>query len=314
MHPLARRGPAFPRLVELGLGDEDGGAGFADWFDANVPPGPLHDERVHWLCVPVARWLEQRLTRATRRPFMLGLNAPQGAGKTTLAAGLVGAFREVLGVQALALSVDDFYLTRAEQRRLADRHPGNPFLEQRGYPGTHDVALGAHVLSALRAGVALDVPRYDKSAHGGLGDRSPTAHPVDGPVDLVILEGWLLGFTPVPRVEDPHLEVPNEALRAYEAWQTHLDALLVLEMADDTQVVAWRVEAEQAMRASGRPGLSDEAITAYVSRFLPAYRTWSPTLRHGRWQGEERFTLTLDARRVPVAAHGPRPADGPGTR
>jgi len=112
----------------------------------------------------------------------------------------------------------------------------------------------------------------------------------------------MVGFPALDQVEDPHLAAPNEALRAYDAWHQHLEVLLVLEMADDRQVVSWRVEAEQAMRASGKPGLSDEAITDYVSRFLPAYRTWGPTLKQGRWQGDDRFTLVLDARRVPIAA------------
>jgi D-glycerate 3-kinase len=312
MHPLARHGPAYARLDALGLTDDAGWDRWATWFDAHLSPGPpvgphldppsFRDERVHWLCVPVARWLEHRLAAAHHRPLIVGFNAPQGAGKSTLAASLVAAFREVTGAQAVALSIDDFYLTRAEQVRLAAAHPGHPFLEQRGYPGTHDVPLGARVLAALRAGQAVEVPRYDKSAHGGLGDRSPPPHSIAGAVDLVLLEGWLLGFAPLEHVGDPHLVEPNEALRAYDAWHQHLDALLVLEMADDRQVISWRVEAEQAMRASGRPGLSDEAITDYVSRFLPAYRAFGPTLRTGRWQGDDRFSLTLDARRVPVAA------------
>ena len=44
--------------------------------------------------------------------------------------------------------------------------------------------------------------RYDKSAFGGLGDRAdPAAWPVAAPpVDIVLLEGWMLGFRPVGAV------------------------------------------------------------------------------------------------------------------
>ncbi|MCU0694945.1 MAG: hypothetical protein MUC96_00295 [Myxococcaceae bacterium] len=300
MHPLATAGPAFARLESLGLTDDASWTRLARWFDGQVPPGPLHDERVQWLCVPIARWLEHRLTLQRRRPVMLGLNAPQGAGKTTLAGLLTRLCGEVLGVRAVALSIDDFYLTRAEQLALAARYAGNPVLEHRGYPGTHDVALGERVLTALREGRAVDLPRYDKSMHGGRGDRSAEVTPCTGAVDVVIVEGWMLGFTPVERVDDPQLVVPNELLQAYEAWHRHLDAMVSLELLEPTHVVAWRIEAERAMRAAGRPGLSDAEVADYVARFLPAYRTWSPTLRTGRWQGEARFTLVLDGRRVPV--------------
>ncbi len=47
----------------------------------------------------------------------------------------------------------------------------------------------------------MAVPRYDKSCHGGRGDRAPeSAWPVvKGPLDIVLFEGWMLGFTPVPK-------------------------------------------------------------------------------------------------------------------
>lgn len=43
------------------------------------------------------------------------------------------------------------------------------------------------------------VPQYDKSLHKGRGDRAPFGRwlTATGPVDVVILEGWMLGFTPL---------------------------------------------------------------------------------------------------------------------
>jgi pantothenate kinase-related protein Tda10 len=42
--------------------------------------------------------------------------------------------------------------------------------------------------------------RYDKSAQGARGDRAdPSVWPrVCGPVDIVLFEGWMSGFTPLP--------------------------------------------------------------------------------------------------------------------
>jgi D-glycerate 3-kinase len=41
--------------------------------------------------------------------------------------------------------------------------------------------------------------RYDKSAFQGKGDRADesTWPSVEGPLDLVLFEGWMLGFKPV---------------------------------------------------------------------------------------------------------------------
>ena len=55
---------------------------------------------------------------------------------------------------------------------------------------------------------------------------------VSGPVDVVLFEGWMLGFTPVS-TEDatavhPGLESVNEALQAYEgeSQNFHVDYML----------------------------------------------------------------------------------------
>ncbi|MER2562747.1 MAG: hypothetical protein ABTQ32_18620 [Myxococcaceae bacterium] len=287
--PFARSGPLWPMLGVVNAAEWNDAA---TWLEHELQHEANRDLRIHWLIVPLALWLKQRSTQ--RSPLMVGLNAPQGAGKTTLTRNLVGVFAHVFGLRAVSLSVDDFYLRREEQLALATRHPGNRYLEHRGYPGTHDVALGASVLAALRDGRDVALPRYDKSAHGGRGDRSADVSWVRGRVDLVLLEGWMLGFKPVAAVEDTALAAPNELLRAYDAWDSLLDVFIALRMQRVEQVVRWRIEAEQAMRASGRPALSDAEVEDYVRRFLPAYELW---------RAEAELSVTLDAERRPTPGH-----------
>lgn len=43
-------------------------------------------------------------------------------------------------------------------------------------------------------------------------------------------------------------------------------------------VFKWRLQAEEGMRASGKPGMSDAQIADFVARFMPAYKAYLPVL------------------------------------
>jgi len=291
-----------------------------------------------------------------RPPLVLGISAPQGCGKTTLTEQLSELFAH-LGYRVAGVSIDDFYLTRREQEALALANLGNRLLELRGNAGTHDLALGARCLEALRActssssasaggtpqeegagggeasaasddasgGEGVAVPRYDKSAFGGKGDRAPEgAWPrVCAPLQLVLFEGWMLGFRPlgdgggavgaaVSAEDAADLRPVDAALRAYEeAWDRLVDSWLVVRVGDAGWVRGWRLQAEQAMRAAGRGGMSDAGVADFVSRYLPAYGAYLPSLyAEGPTTARAGRTLVVevDERRSPVAAQKPLPA------
>ena len=209
------------------------------------------------------------------------------------------------GKRCITISIDDFYLTRGEQVKLAAEHADNPLLQQRGYPGTHDIELGARVLRSIKNGnMSVSIPRYDKSLHGGKGDRLPESEwtHVDGSVDLVFVEGWMLGFSPVEKKQLPngHFEEINNALKNYVAWHRQLDGFLQLAPEDPHYVVGWRIEAEQRMRAQGRPGMSDPEIRAYVEKFLPAYETYLPQLEKNPPVIRSRRRIVIGKDRLPV--------------
>jgi D-glycerate 3-kinase len=269
----------------------------------------LHDvvpdaRRVEEYYAPLALGCAVRIERCAHRPWILGLQGPQGCGKSTLAAALTHAF-ESAGVRAATVSIDDFYLTYDEQVALAARHPGNPYLIYRGYPGTHDVELGRKTIEAiasLGAGQETLVPQYQKGAHAGRGDRAPMSEwkRVVGPVDMLVIEGWMLGFSPVePSALDPDRKAPNSFLAAYAAWHRKLDSFVRLDVASLETIVTWRVDAERARRASGEPALSDEDARDYIERFLPAYRVYMPGLR-ARPPCEDVRAVMLAENRMPV--------------
>jgi D-glycerate 3-kinase len=304
---LVASGPAFETLSRLGPIDWAQWRTVGDELARRLNGAADLAPRIHHLYLPVLFFCAAQARAATRRPVVIGVQAPQGAGKTTLVSHVLALLPE-LGLRGAGVSIDDFYLTRDEQLRIAAAHPGNPYLEHRGYPGTHDIDLGVATLTALRQlgpdrdGQVARVPVYDKSMHGGRGDRTSSSdwREVAAPLDVVFVEGWMLGFTPVPAgdLDDAFLVEPNRALAAYDRWHRLLDAFVVLRATDPRFVLQWRVEAEEAMAARGRPALSRAAIEDYIRRFLPAYARYGGA--PDRIPPDRRLTIALDSQRRPV--------------
>eukprot|EP00798_Chlamydomonas_sp_ICE-L_P021504 gene21504-28486_t len=217
------------------------------------------------------------------------------------------------------LAISNSSLTHAfrlqDQSALAASNPSNPLLELRGNAGTHDLALGTSTLEELRTltekGKSAAVPRYDKSANSGRGDRAdPSTWPkLDGPLDVIFFEGWMSGFTPISDEEaaalDPSLPPVNACLRSYkEAWDSYVDSWLVVRIGDPQWVFGWRLQAEEKMRASGKPGMTNDQIADFVARFQVAYRAYLPGLYNNgptTAKAGRLLTIQVDQNRTPVA-------------
>ncbi len=91
------------------------------------------------------------------RPRRIGLAGGQGTGKSTLSRLLERACDQV-GIRACVLSLDDYYLPRAERLALARRV--HRLFETRGPPGTHDVALCRAQMTSLSGNGEIDLPVF----------------------------------------------------------------------------------------------------------------------------------------------------------
>ncbi|KAM7475946.1 hypothetical protein LguiB_023189 [Lonicera macranthoides] len=277
--------------------------------------------RIYHYYIPVFLWCEQKISHHTSMfkdaqdipPLVIGFSAPQGCGKTTLVFALEYLFR-VTGRKSATLSIDDFYLTAEEQAKLRENNPGNALLELRGNAGSHDLSFSVETLTALskltKEGMKMKLPRYDKSAYSGRGDRAdPTTWPeVEGPLTVVLFEGWMLGFKPLPvevvKAVDPQLVEVNKSLEAYyDAWDKFVEAWIVIKIKDPNCVYQWRLQAEIAMKADGMPGMSDEEVMDFVSRYLPAYKAYLPALYSEGPSGsdpEHTLVIEIDEGRNPI--------------
>lgn len=75
--------------------------------------------------------------------------------------------------------------------------------------------LANEVFGRLRRGENVKLPAYDKGAKGGRGDRRPEEEwrEVDGKADLLLLEGWCVGFQPLSEeaIKDIYLGTKKDA-------------------------------------------------------------------------------------------------------
>jgi D-glycerate 3-kinase len=255
------------------------------------------------LCISFILDLLAKYPPPPPRPFIIGLNGIQGVGKTTLVTALASQLRAGHNLTTLVCSIDDFYLPHAQQLRLAASHPDNPLVQHRGQPGTHDIALAGAVFEALRHGKATRLPRYDKAAFSGRGDRVDECQwtevngPDKEPVRVVILEGWCVGFRALEEGEVrakwlapsqtlatheiEHLLFINEQLRAYGDLTDLFDAFIHIDAEDTHYVYGWRLEQEKAMREVRGSGMTDDEVIAFVNGYYPAYELFSDRLRSG---------------------------------
>ena len=230
---------------------------------------------------------------------VVGICGSQGSGKSTLAAYLVAAI-SALGVSAVAVSLDDFYLTRAQRNSLAETV--HPLLQTRGVPGTHDVGLLQQVLetistinasefnNAIMPPVNMSLPSFNK----GIDDREGFS---EVHASVLVLEGWCLGVQPQPEqlldeainaleeVEDDmgiwRRWVNQQIENGYSDLWTHVDYWVQLNAPSFTQVRQWRGEQEAGLPQAQR--MSQEQLIRFIEHYerLTRWQWQSPSLQPG---------------------------------
>jgi D-glycerate 3-kinase len=221
--------------------------------------------------------------RQLNRPLVQGILGVQGTGKTTMCQ-ILSLILQQLGYRTLSWSLDDLYKTYSDRLALLQQ---DPRLIWRGPPGTHDLDLGLNVLNQIRQGeTAVTIPRFDKSAHAGAGDR--TTPEVVTNVDIVLFEGWFVGVRPIdpnafelappPIITDADKAFArdmNRQLSNYLPLWERLDSLILLYPTDYRSSLEWRKQAEQQMVAAGKSGMSNSQIEDFVNYF---WRSLHPEL------------------------------------
>lgn len=233
---------------------------------------------------PLADSIATRV-RLSDHLVVAGLCGAQGSGKSTAAAALVELLHQ-MDLPSVALSIDDFYLPRSARTELAASV--HPLLMTRGVPGTHDVELALATIESLGTDEPTLLPAFDK----GTDERRPRRQwrEQQGPLRVVILEGWCVGARAEPesslavpvnaleRDEDPDgswRRYVNEALvTRYPALFNRLSPLVLLAAPSFEVVQTWRAEQEHKLRERlQREGgdasrvMSDAGIARFIAHY-----------------------------------------------
>lgn len=259
--------------------------------------------------------LDQLSAQGSDKPFFIGLNGVQGAGKTVLTSTLYETLTsEPHNLPTVVFSLDDLYLTHDDQLTLAKDNPSNPLLQHRGQPGTHDIPLLLDIFRALSEGKPTSIPKYNKSLFSGQGDRSPKSewtHVNSDPTNptlIILFEGWCVGFQPISSslLSQKHSSATstlksspdtyhgrlghntlssvtaiNDSLKQYSKLWSYFNVFVHIDAADPLYVYKWRLEQEATTKREKGSGMSDEEVRTFVDGYYPSYELYTDTLRRG---------------------------------
>ncbi|GJE91428.1 hypothetical protein PsYK624_075780 [Phanerochaete sordida] len=260
--------------------------------------------------------LSRHRAEHTKVPLFVAVQGPQGSGKTFLTTRLREALVAEDSLKVAVLSIDDLYLPHEQLVAVAKAYPENRLLQGRGQPGTHDVDLGTQILTRLKRinedterKSVVHIPKFDKSLHGGEGDRVLEGTDIEAPVDVVVLEGWCVGFYPSSEEEiNRRFELPvqglgddffrargfrkedvldiNERLKHLASWWSYFDAFIQIKPVEShpyDYIYKWRLQQEHNMKAqNGGKGMTDEQVEKFVDRYIPGYVFFGDGVTNGQ--------------------------------
>ncbi|CDR37726.1 CYFA0S01e15874g1_1 [Cyberlindnera fabianii] len=249
---------------------------------------PIVEETITFLNPILKDW------NYTEKPLIINISGPQGSGKSYLSSKLLQYFTTAYShLKSVTFSTDDIYLTHKDQVKVVKEYPKNVLLKGRGLPGTHDVNLGYQLLADLdNRKSGFSIPRYDKSAFNGEGDRAPEEEweKVEKPADIVVFEGWFNGFTPfdsdegiLEKIEESEIlkkydkemlfEV-NSNLAGYIKLWDFVDVDIFYDTDDIDNVNDWRIQQEHELIKKKGTGMTDDEVRSFIERYMVVYELY----------------------------------------
>ncbi len=232
--------------------------------------------------LPLSKWIYS-IYKKDNKTKIIGLAGGQGAGKSTVTGILKFIFKKKYGLNLCCFSIDDFYKTKTERRKMSKKV--HPLFLTRGVPGTHDIGLINKTIKKLKTKKfkTVLIPKFDKSIDDRL--KKNKWQKIKNRPNIIIFEGWCVGarhqkdselknpLNPIEKIHDLNLvwrRTVNYYLKnQYKKLFNKLDKLIYLKAPDFDWVFRWRLHQEEKMKLT----LKDKKIMSKseVRNFIMYY-------------------------------------------
>ncbi len=224
---------------------------------------PIVDKigKLNTFYLPLSEWIYS-IYKKDKKIKIIGLSGGQGSGKSTITGILKFILKRKYGLDLCVFSIDDFYKTKAERRKMSKKI--HPLFFTRGVPGTHDLGLINKTIKKLKAKKfkTVLIPKFDKS----IDDRSKKSkwQKIKKPPHIIIFEGWCVGarqqrdhelkksLNPIEQKHDLDLTwrraVNNSLKNQYKKIFRKIDKLVYLKAPSFEHIFKWRLLQEQKMK------------------------------------------------------------------
>ncbi len=215
------------------------------------------------------------------KTLIIGIQGGQGTGKTTLVDFLEKKLEQNYKVRSF--SIDDFYKTYRERKRLSKKHKNSPFYQiPRGMPGTHSIRKLKNTLGKIKKGKPFEIPEFDKSLQNAAGDISRKTK-VKQKQDFVFFEGWCLGLPYItPKIliqhckkhnikidyKKKHLQALTKHIKPYIQLWKYIDFYVMLQPSSASLHKKWRYEQEKELKKEKKKGMTKKEINHFVDIYL----------------------------------------------
>ena len=215
--------------------------------------------------LPLSKWIYS-IYKKDNKTKIIGLAGGQGAGKSTVTGILKFIFKKKYGLNLCCFSIDDFYKTKTERRKMSKKV--HPLFLTRGVPGTHDIGLINKTIKKLKTKKfkTVLIPKFDKSIDDRL--KKNKWQKIKNRPNIIIFEGWCVGarhqkdselknpLNPIEKKYDLNLvwrRTVNYYLKnQYKKLFNKLDKLIYLKAPDFNWIFRWRLHQEEKMKLTSK--------------------------------------------------------------
>jgi len=174
--------------------------------------------------------------------IFMGVHGPQGCGKSTSCENVKKKLSEQ-NINCLVFSLDDFYYPHSKMQQQMLKF-NDPLYKHRGLAGTHDIRWLEDLFKRIHDKKNAVLPKFNKTLHNGQGDIDEYI-PIYEHYDVVILEGWMIGYKPRQFIPS-YLRTFNKELEKYQFLHKVIDIWFYFGT-ELQNIYDWRLNVETTM-------------------------------------------------------------------